>query len=186
MTGTSSAVGDDPGEPIDAILVVMEGPGLRPRRATTGDVVDIDRLVERAYVGYETRLGIRPGPLDDDYARRVSEDEVWVLAPASGPLAGLLVLAARPDHLLLDNIAIDPERQGEGLGRMLLDLAERRAGEQGFDTIRLYTHRLMVENQRIYERDGYVETHRETEQGLGRIHYAKHLRAQRRVDDVGS
>ena len=33
----------------------------------------------------------------------------------------------------------------------------------------------MVENQRIYERDGYVETHRETEHGLGRVFYAKHL-----------
>ena len=68
-----------------------------------------------------------------------------------------------------------PERQGEGLGRILLDLAERRTGEQDFDTIRLYTHHLMVDNQRIYERDGYVETHREPEQGLGRVFYAKHL-----------
>jgi len=146
-----------------------------PRRATTSDVVEMERLVERAYGGYESRLGIRPGPMDDDYARRVTEDEVWVVAPATGRLAGLLVLVPRSDHLLLDNIAVAPERQGEGLGRILLDLAERRAGEQGFDTIRLYTHHLMVENQRIYERDGYVETHRETEHGLGRVFYAKHL-----------
>lgn len=153
----------------------MEGPLLNPRRATNGDVVGIGRLVERAYGGYETRLGIRPGPLDDDYARRVSHDEVWVLAPEAHEVAGLLVLVPRTDHLLLDNIAVAPERQGEGLGRILLDLAERRAGEQGFDTIRLYTHHLMVENQRIYERDGYIETHRETEHGLGRVFYAKHL-----------
>ena len=145
------------------------------RRATIRDVVGIGRLVERAYGDYVARLGIRPGPLDDDYARRVSEDEVWVIASEAGALAGLLVLAARPDHLLLDNIAIDPERQGQGLGRTLLDLAERRAVEQGFDTIRLYTHHLMVENQSIYERDGYVETHRETEHGFGRVFYAKRL-----------
>jgi ribosomal protein S18 acetylase RimI-like enzyme len=146
-----------------------------PRRATTSDVDAIGRLVERAYGGYECRLGIRPGPMDDDYARRVSEDEVWVVAPQTGGLAGLLVLAVRSDHLLLDNIAVDPERQGEGLGRRLLDLAERRAREQGFDTIRLYTHHLMVQNQRIYERDGYVETHREPEHGFGRVFYTKHL-----------
>lgn len=152
-----------------------QGPRPEPRRATTRDVTGIARLVERAYGGYESRLGIRPGPMDDDYARRVSEDEVWVIAPGTGPLEGLLVLAARPDHLLLDNIAVDPEHQGEGLGRTLLDLAERRAGEQGFDSIRLYTHHLMVENRSIYERDGYVETHRETEHGLGRVFYAKHL-----------
>ena len=85
------------------------------------------------------------------------------------------MLAAHPDHLLLDNIAVDPEHQGKGLGRTMLDLAERRAREQGFDTIRLYTHHLMVDNQRIYERDGYVETHRETEHGFGRVFYTKHL-----------
>ena len=153
----------------------MEGPRLNPRRATNADVVHIGRLVERAYGSYETRLGIRPGPLDDDYARRVSEDEVWVLAPEADGLVGLLVLVAQTDHLLLDNIAVAPERQGEGLGRIMLDLAERRAGEQGFATIRLYTHQLMVENQRIYERYGYVETHRETEHGFGRVFYAKHL-----------
>lgn len=146
-----------------------------PRRATPRDVAEVRRLVERAYGGYETRLGFRPRPMDDDYARRVSEDEVWVIASGTGALAGLLVLAARPDHLLLDNIAIDPDHQGQGLGRTLLDLAERRAAEQGFDNIRLYTHHLMVENQRTYERNGYVKSHREPEHGFGRVFYTKCL-----------
>lgn len=146
-----------------------------PRRATTRDVVAIGRLVERAYGGYESRLGIRPGPMDDDYERRVGEDEVWVVAPGAGRLAGLLVLVPRSDHLLLDNIAVDPQRQGEGIGRMLLDLAEQRATAHGLDTIRLYTHRLMVENQHLYERDGYVRTHGGRVDSFGRVHYAKHL-----------
>jgi ribosomal protein S18 acetylase RimI-like enzyme len=146
-----------------------------PRRATAGDVADMVRLVEGAYGGYASRFGFRPRPMDDDYARRVREDEVWVVASGAARVAGLLVLVPRPDHLLLDNIAVDPEHQGGGIGRMLLDLAAGRAVEQGFDTIRLYTHRLMVDNQRIYERDGYVETHRQTEDGFDLVHYAKHL-----------
>lgn len=155
---------------------MLEGMDMQPpRRATAGDVARVVRLVEAAYGGYESRFGFRPRPMDDDYARRVSEDEVWVVALGTDRVAGVLVLAARPDHLLLDNIAVDPEHQGEGIGRLLLDLAAQRAVDQGFATIRLYTHRLMVENQRIYERDGYVETHRQTEDGFDLVHYAKHL-----------
>jgi ribosomal protein S18 acetylase RimI-like enzyme len=148
---------------------------LTPRRATTSDVVGIHRLVERAYGGYESRLGFRPRPMDDDYARRVDEDEVWVVASETARLAGLLVLVPQVDHLLLDNIAVDPEHQGKGIGRTLLDLAVEQARWHELDSIRLYTHRLMVANQRIYERDGYVETHRQTEHGFDLVHYAKHL-----------
>lgn len=145
------------------------------RRARARDIAGIRAMVRHAYGHYESRLGLRPAPMDDDYARRVSEDEAWVMATETGRVAGLLVLVARTDHLLLDNIAVDPEYQGQGIGRALLDLAERRAREQGMESIRLYTNELMVENQRLYERVGYVETHRREEHGFSRVHYMKDL-----------
>ena len=45
----------------------------------------------------------------------------------------------------------------------------------GHDRVRLYTHVSMVENQRLYERLGYVETRRGHEDGLARVFYEKPL-----------
>ena len=69
------------------------------------------------------------------------------------------------------NVAVLPSHHGQGVGRALLELAERRTRAAGHTRIRLYTHVTMVENQRLYERIGYVETHRTTEHGFTRVFY---------------
>jgi GNAT superfamily N-acetyltransferase len=59
----------------------------------------------------------------------------------SGCYSWLIVLLPKPDHLLLDNIAVAPARQGSGLGRWLLAFAEAEAVRRGYGEIRLYTPR---------------------------------------------
>ena len=111
----------------------------------------------------------------DDYLARVSEDAVWVLQ--DGPaIAGILVLLSAPEYLLLDNIAIAPERQGRGMGRRLLAFAESEALRRGYREIRLYTHQTMIENQRLYASIGYEETGRGSEAGYDRVFMRKPLR----------
>jgi len=68
-------------------------------------------------------VGKPPGPMLDDYAARVPEGVVWVLAEGAA-VAGIIVLLPTTDCLLLDNIAVSPSRQGLGLGRRLLAFAE--------------------------------------------------------------
>ena len=77
--------------------------------------------------------------------------------------------------MLLENVAVLPSHHGRGLGRALLELAEERATVAGLGRIRLHTHVSMVENQRLYERIGYAETHREGEPGWVRVFYEKRL-----------
>ncbi len=84
-------------------------------------------------------------------------------------------MVAEPDALLLDNVAVLPTHHGRGVGRALLELAEERALAFGRNRIRLFTHVTMVENQRLYERIGYVETDRATEDGRTRVFYEKVL-----------
>jgi ribosomal protein S18 acetylase RimI-like enzyme len=79
--------------------------------------------------------------------------------------------------MLLDNIAVDPVSQGTGLGRQLLIFAEAEAMRLGYSNIRLYTHKTMVENRRLYARIGYAETARGVEAGSGRVSMCKQLRA---------
>jgi ribosomal protein S18 acetylase RimI-like enzyme len=144
------------------------------RRAVASDAAALAAIAERAYAPYVPRIGLRPAPMDTDYARAVEQDEVWV-ADVDGVPAGLVVLRASDDDLLLENVAVDPAYQGQGVGRALLDLVEERAGALDLGSIRLYTHVLMTENQRIYERRGYVETHRQRERGFERVFYRKDL-----------
>jgi ribosomal protein S18 acetylase RimI-like enzyme len=112
--------------------------------------------------------------MDTDYASAVAGTEAWVCERA-GEVVGFLLLVAEPDGVLLDNVAVLPSHHGQGVGRTLLALAEQRARATGKARIRLYTHVTMVENQRMYERSGYVETHRSTERGLTRVFYEKVL-----------
>ena len=56
-----------------------------------------------------------------------------------------------------------------------LSRAEARASARGCTRIRLFTHVTMVENQALYERIGYTETHRSTDDGVTRVFYEKPL-----------
>jgi ribosomal protein S18 acetylase RimI-like enzyme len=146
----------------------------RIRAATAADVSVIGQIVEQAYRHYIPRIGKPPGPMLDDYAARVSEGVVWVIEEGS-TIAGVVVLLPRPDYLLLDNIAVAPARQGTGLGRRLLAFAEAEAVRRGYREIRLYTHRTMTENQRLYAAIGYEETGRGTDAGYERVVMRKRL-----------
>ena len=110
----------------------------------------------------------------DNYAARVSKDVVWVIEEGN-TVRGVSVLLPEPDHLLLENIAVDPAYHGTGLGRRLLVFAEAEAMRQGYRELRLYTHETMIENQRLYAKIGYEETGRRTEVGFERVFLRKRL-----------
>jgi len=124
---------------------------------------------------YVQRMGKEPGPMVDDYAARVAEGSAYVLE-SGGAICGVLVLLDYPSHLLLDNVAIDPARQGRGLGRILIDFAENEALRRGYGELRLYTHVTMVENVRMYSKLGYEETGRGKQAGYARVFMRKGLK----------
>jgi ribosomal protein S18 acetylase RimI-like enzyme len=146
----------------------------RIRAATAADVSVIGQIVEQAYRHYIDRIGKPPGPMLDDYAARVSAGVVWVIAEGCA-VAGVIVLVPKPEYLLLDNIAVARARQGSGLGRRLLAFAEAEAVRRGYREIRLYTHRTMTENQRLYAAIGYEEIGRRSEAGYERVFMRKPL-----------
>lgn len=146
---------------------------LRP--ATRHDLDDILTLVTRAYRPYVARMGREPGPMLDDYVGRIASGEASVLETDDDRIVGLLVLVDEADALLLDNIAVDPRAQGQGLGKILMAQAESEARRRGYRCIRLYTHETMTENQAIYAKAGYRETHRAVEHGLRRVYMEKTL-----------
>lgn len=143
------------------------------RSAVIVDHAAICDLIEAAYRPWVARLGQEPGPLLDDYRARITAGQV-TLAHLDGRLAALIVLEPAGDDLMLDNVAVAPWAQGKGLGGHLMRWAETQAG--ACTAIQLYTHRDMTENQSLYRRLGYSETHRATLNGRPRVYMRKALR----------
>jgi ribosomal protein S18 acetylase RimI-like enzyme len=141
------------------------------RAATPADAPALAALVRAAYGHYVERLGGPPRPMTDDYAEVVRTHDVTV-AEAGGGIAGLIVLAVGDEGFAVDNVAVAPSHQGRGVGKALLEHAEAAARRAGFDSIYLYTHELMTENQALYARIGYVEYARRTH-GEARLVYMR-------------
>lgn len=142
------------------------------RTATAAEADTVRDLVHRAYRKYVAVLGRPPLPMTADYPALIEEGVVWVLTQ-DGAIVGVLVLLDRSDHLLLENVAVDPEHQRKGYGKVLLSFAEREARERGYDQIRLYTNALMTGNIALYRSLGYRETHREGAGEFRRVFMAK-------------
>ena len=144
------------------------------RQATDVDVDEVRRVVSAAYEPWVAVVGVRPMPMDADYAASVDEGKTLV-AEDDGRVAAVLVLEDHDDHLLLENVAVDPAAQGRGLGGRLLAHAEELARGRGAQEVRLYTHVLMASNIAWYERHGYVETGRDGTLPRRRVWLSKRL-----------
>jgi GNAT superfamily N-acetyltransferase len=147
-------------------------PGLR--RAAPADLPRIKAIIDAAYAKYLTRMDKQPAPMLRDYGPSIEDGTTWVVG---SPARAVLTIYPREDHLLVENIAIDLDAQGQGLGRALMEFAEQEATRQGFGRMALVTHEAMTENQAIYARLGYTETERRSEDGYHRIYMEKPLSA---------
>ena len=146
-----------------------------PRPARAAETDTLRRIVNEAYGHYIERMGKPPGPMLDDYSKRIEDGQAWVLE-TGGVIAGIVVLEADGQGaLLLDTIAVAPSAQGQGIGRRLIAFTESEARRRNCQQVRLYTHVLMVENIALYNRLGFRETGRVSEKGFDRVYMAKHL-----------
>jgi ribosomal protein S18 acetylase RimI-like enzyme len=143
------------------------------RRATSADVEAITALVRAAYEHYEPLLGRTPFPMLTDYSVAIREHEVWVLASTDGAIAAVLELMVEAERLWIENVAVDPGRQGRGLGRALLRFADDEARRRRLPRLGLLTNERYVANIAMYERYGYREIGREPRLGTDVIHFEK-------------
>ncbi|MEU9828899.1 GNAT family N-acetyltransferase [Micromonospora chersina] len=138
------------------------------RTARPADVAALVDLVESAYRGERSRAGwtteadLLAGQRTDPdmVAEAVTSPGGTVLVVEDGTgIVACCQLERRDDHVYFGMFAVDPGRQGGGLGRDLLAEAERHAREQWHSG----EMRMTVITQREdliawYERRGYVRT----------------------------
>jgi ribosomal protein S18 acetylase RimI-like enzyme len=104
-----------------------------------------------------------------DFAAEIAADHVVVIE-TGGVVDGYTIAWPEIDAYFIDNIAVDPTRQGEGLGRKLIDHAVAETRHFHLPAIQLYTNEAMTENLSMYAHFGFVETHRAMEEGFHRVY----------------
>jgi GNAT superfamily N-acetyltransferase len=130
-------------------------PSIEIRPAALQDAARIRDLTRTAYARWVGLIGREPLPMLADYDRAVREHAIDLLT-VGGALAGLIETILRPDHLWIENVAVAPDRQGRGYGRLLLAHAEARTAESGRGEIRLQTNAAFAANLALYARLGYA------------------------------
>ena len=124
------------------------------RRATADDAAAVADVWLRSYKA--ALPGVRQAHTDDEVRGWfrdvvVPEHETWV-ADADGRVVGLLVLSPGD----LDQLYLDPDWRGRGLGDRLVALAKERFP----DGLELWTFQVNGPACRFYERHGFVEVER--------------------------
>jgi GNAT superfamily N-acetyltransferase len=144
------------------------------RPAVLEDARGIRALTRAAYAKWAPLIGREPMPMQADYERAVAEHTIDLLV-VNGALAGLVETILRPDHLWIENVAVAPEQQGRGFGRLLLDHVERRALQSGRKQIRLLTNQAFAANLALYAKLGYAIDRTEPFRGGTTVHMIKRI-----------
>jgi len=86
-----------------------------------------------------------------------SQYEAWVLRDRDGDLLGYFLLMAAVDEAHLLNVAVSAEKQGQGLGRFLLNQAVACARGLGMESVLLEVRPSNTRALEIYERYGFKQ-----------------------------
>jgi GNAT superfamily N-acetyltransferase len=145
---------------------------LRFRPATRDDVSAIRDLVRAAYAKWVPLIGREPMPMQADYDIAIAEHDFDLLVDGD-VLVGLIETEHRPDHLWIENVCVHPNRQGQGLGRRLLQWAEKRAGIAGTGELRLLTNEAFASNVALYRKVGFKVDRTEPFRGGTTVYMSK-------------
>lgn len=80
------------------------------------------------------------------------------LAAEDGELVGCLFAKPQPGSLYLGKLAVLPHRQGQGIGRRLMQAAEDFARRTGHAVLELDTRIELTENHATFTALGFVKT----------------------------
>jgi GNAT superfamily N-acetyltransferase len=154
--------------------VISSAPNVEIRPAVLKDAARIRDLTRAAYANWIALIGREPLPMQADYERAVVEHAIDLLI-VDGALVGLVETILRPDYLWIENVAVAPEQQGRGFGRLLLAHAEQRALVAKRFEIRLLTNQAFAANVELYAKCGYIVNRTEPLRGGTIVHMSKRI-----------
>lgn len=133
------------------------GDELQIRWAVAGDVDTIARVVNAAFRRAESFF-VERDRIDVNALQRMMEKGKFLLAEDSGDLLGCVYLESRGERAYFGLLAVDPGRQGKGVGHRLIREVEDAARASGRRFMDIQIVNLRRELPPFYRALGYVET----------------------------
>ena len=129
---------------------------LRFRVAETGDMPKLVEMINAAFA-VETFL---EGPRTDKVrlAAAMEKGEILMAVGEDEEPVATVYIERRGKRVYMGLFGVAPKRQGEGLGRIILDVAERRLRAEGVTAIDITVLNLRPELLPIYRKLGFRET----------------------------
>jgi ribosomal protein S18 acetylase RimI-like enzyme len=147
---------------------------MRIRKATSADIPLLSRLnvpVQEMHAKGEP--GYFKMPSGDDFAMPFwelmfehSNNHVWIAEEGGEAVGHIFVRVGHrdenpfmhaSDYMYIDQVAVQPEHQGQGIGEALMDVVLQFAREHMLDFIALDTWAFNTEAHGFFEKQGYAE-----------------------------
>jgi GNAT superfamily N-acetyltransferase len=129
---------------------------LKTRFAAEADAEAISALVNAAFK--VERFFIDRDRIDPEQVRKMLGTGKYLLAESNGALIACVYVELRGKRAYFGPLGVDPSRQGQGLGRKMVEAAESYARATGCEFTDLRIVNLRTELPPFYRRPGYVET----------------------------
>ena len=132
------------------------------RTATLSDGEEVERVIRAAFTPYLRALGLEfpaYGSAEfaeewERYAADAERGDVYVALDGER-IVGAVRTKPQEKDLYIHQIAVDPARQGTGVGSWLLQRIDEVARARGLGGLSLETAELAVANIRLYQRHGF-------------------------------
>jgi ribosomal protein S18 acetylase RimI-like enzyme len=126
------------------------------RTATPADAKAVAALVSVAYrIEDFFKIGDRTD--EHEVLELMKTGAFLILEDEHGTMAGCVSVDVHDETGHFGMLSVDPARQGQGLGRLLIDAVERFCREAGCRTMEIEVVNLRTELPGFYRRYGYVE-----------------------------
>jgi mannitol-1-/sugar-/sorbitol-6-phosphatase len=133
-----------------------QGTNLTLRRAADSDCVAMARLINTAFAIEKFIDGDRTN--EDELHERMRKGEFLLGFDGSGKLVASVYVEVRGTRGYFGMLAVDPERQGNGLGRKMVQATEEYCHEKGCRGMDLTVLSLRPELLPLYRKLGYSES----------------------------
>lgn len=131
------------------------------------DISALEQLVNRAYRGDSARAGwtheadlLGGQRIDSRSIRELLKNDAVIIIKFTeeGVITGCVCLEKQEKRLYLGMLTVMPNRQGAGIGKVLLGAAEAHARQLGLSVIEMTVITARTELIAWYERRGYINT----------------------------
>ncbi len=144
------------------------------RKASVNELDSIKECISNAFEKYISILGGRPSAMDTDFEPLVKKGQVFV-AVQDINIVAMMVMTVQSDYVLIKNVAVNNQFQKKGLGKQLLQYAERETISKGIPVLQLYTNAGLPQLVDYWSRMGFQETERKENNGHTIVFMSKNL-----------